>query len=172
MHHTDFFTCLHCSFSEYVISLIQSSCKCAALDAPCSNLLSRPAALYHFSAKEKADGGCEKLACYLKTRGKDKNMFLSASNRNRRHCTGNAVEGTMMADEPARVLSPHLAILKWCELHSRRYYKNKKDAYACDTFLTPPYMDKLASLVDRVRVCPCLWLLVSGGRAQLFFFHL
>jgi hypothetical protein len=121
-------------------------------------------------AKEKADGGCEKIARYLKTRGKDENMFLSASNRNRGHCTGNAVEGTMMADEPARVLSPHLAIPKWCELHSRRYYKNQKDAHACDTFLTPPYMDKLASLIDRVCVCPCLWLLVSCGRAQLFFF--
>ena len=48
VHHTDFFTCLHCSFSVCVISLIQSSCKCPALDAPCSNLLSRPAALYYF----------------------------------------------------------------------------------------------------------------------------
>jgi len=48
MHHTDFFTCLHCSFSVCVISLIQSSCKCPALDAPSSNLLSRPAVLYHF----------------------------------------------------------------------------------------------------------------------------
>jgi len=63
-------------------------------------------------AKDKADGGCEKLARYLKTRGKDENMFLSASNRNRGHCTGNAVEGTMMADEPARVLPSHLAIPK------------------------------------------------------------
>ena len=79
-------------------------------------------------------------------------MFLSASSRNRGHCTGNAVEGTMMADEPARVLPPLLAIPKWCELHSRRYYKNQKDAHARDTFLTPPYMDKLVSLVDRVRL--------------------
>jgi len=30
-------------------------------------------------AKEKADRGCEKLAHYLKTRGKDENMFLSVS---------------------------------------------------------------------------------------------
>ena len=119
-------------------------------------------------AKEKADRGCEKLAHYLKTRGKDENMFLSVSKRNRGHCTGNAVEDTMMADEPARVLPPH-AIPKWCELHSRRYYKNKKDAHARDTFLTPPYKDKLASLVDRVCVCPCLWLLVSCGCAQFFF---
>ena len=44
MHSTDFFTFLHYSFSVYVISLIQSSCKCRGLDAPCSNLLSRPAA--------------------------------------------------------------------------------------------------------------------------------
>jgi len=59
----------------------------------------------------------------------------------------------MRADEPARILPPYLAIPKWCELHSRRYYQNRQDAHACDTFLTPPYMDKLASLVDRVRVC-------------------
>jgi len=58
-------------------------------------------------AKEKADRGCEKLAQYLKTRAKDKNMFLSDSKRNRGHCTENAVEDTMMADEPARVLPPH-----------------------------------------------------------------
>ena len=51
------------------------------------------------------------------------------------------------------------------EMQAQGYY-----AHACDTFLTPPYMDKLASLVDRVCVCPCLWLLVSCGRAQLFFF--
>ena len=87
-------------------------------------------------AKEKADRGCEKLAHYLKTRGKDENMFLSASKRNRGHCTGNAVEDTMMADEPARVLPPH-AFPKWCDLHNRRYYKKKKDAHACDTFLDP-----------------------------------
>jgi len=36
-------------------------------------------------AKEKADGGCEKLARYFKTRGKDENMFLSALKRNRGH---------------------------------------------------------------------------------------
>jgi len=36
-------------------------------------------------AKEKADAGCEKLARYLKTRVKDENMFLSASNRNSDH---------------------------------------------------------------------------------------
>ena len=53
------------------------------------------------------------------------------------------------------------------EMQAQGYY-----AHACDTFLTPPYMDKLASLVDRVCVCPCLWLLVYCGRAQLFFFHL
>ena len=108
-------------------------------------------------SKDKADRGCEKLPRYLKTRGEDENMFLSASGRNRGHCTANAVEGTMRADEPARILPPHLAIPKWCELHSRRYYKNRQDAHACDTFLTPPYMDKLALLVDRVRVCPCLF---------------
>jgi len=99
-------------------------------------------------------------------------MFLSASNRNRGHCIGNAVEGTMMADEPARVLPPHLAIPKWCERHNRRYYKNKQDAHGCDTFLTLTYMDKLDSLVDLVCVCPCLWLLVSCGRAQFFFWFL
>ena len=48
MHHTDFFTCLDLFFFVCVISLIQSSCKCPALDAPSSNLLSRPKALYHF----------------------------------------------------------------------------------------------------------------------------
>jgi len=114
-------------------------------------------------AKEKADRGCEKLAHYLKTRDMDGNMLLNASKRNRGHCTGNAVEDTIMADEPARVLPPH-AIPKWCELHSRRYYKNKKDAHACDTFLTPPYMDKLASLSIGcvcVRVCGCLFLVAA-----------
>ena len=60
--------------------------------------------------KDKANGGCEKLARYLQTRGQDKNMILSGSNMNRGHCIGNAVEGTMRADEPARVLPPHLAI--------------------------------------------------------------
>mmetsp|Transcript_41997 Transcript_41997/g.61718 ORF Transcript_41997/g.61718 Transcript_41997/m.61718 type:complete len:83 (+) Transcript_41997:625-873(+) len=33
----------------------------------------------------------------------------------------------MRADEPARILPPHLAIPKWCELHSQRYYKNRQD---------------------------------------------
>jgi len=36
-HHTDFFTFLYYSFSVCVISLIQSSCECPALDAPSSN---------------------------------------------------------------------------------------------------------------------------------------
>ena len=35
--------------------------------------------------KNKADGGCEKLPRYFKMRGEDKNMFLSASGRNRGH---------------------------------------------------------------------------------------
>jgi len=160
MHRTDFFTCMHCSFSVCVISPIQSSCMFRALDAVFFNKLSRSAVLYRFSslepsltlsstlasslllcasvvrlcmarsdyvlrrvcyvclciitnfcssfcnppllivtptsaitpthtqshvvrirlewAKEKAKGGCKKLACYLKTRGEDKKQIRVA----------------------------------------------------------------------------------------------